>query len=116
MSVHIGSIIKDYCDERRITAAMLSKMIGKDTSRVYRIFGRSHLDTDILHAYSVALKHNFFQYLWEEETKTSDTEVLRLKQEIGLLDQEVEELKRKNEMLMRENELLNKFLDKMKPA
>jgi hypothetical protein len=115
MSVHIGSIIKNYCNERRISVSALSKMLGMDNSSIYRIYSRPYLDTDTLLKFSTALKHNFFQYFWEEKTNISDADVLRLKEEIVKLKREIEEIKRKNEMLQRENELLNKFLDKMKP-
>jgi hypothetical protein len=116
MSVHIGSVIKNYCHEHRITVLWLSKAIGMDTSSIYKALNRSNLDTDTILKFSDVLKHNFFQYFVEDKKAVSDTDILQLKQEISQLKQENEDLKRKNEILIRENELLSKFFDKMKPV
>jgi hypothetical protein len=123
MGVHIGSRIKLHCEMNHIPVPALCNLTGMEKSSIYRIFSKANLDTGTLLKFSIVLKHNFFQYFWEEKTKTSDTEILQLKEELSQLKQELdklrqehEETKRQNEMLQRENKLLNKFLDKMKPA
>jgi transcriptional regulator with XRE-family HTH domain len=116
MSVHIGSIIKRFCEEHNISAPQLGRKVGMNSSTIYRVFKRANLDSENLILFSGALKHDLFQYYGQPKAPVSESDSLQLKEEIDELMKEIEELKRRNEILQRENELLNKFLDKMKPA
>jgi hypothetical protein len=116
MSVHIGSIIKEFCEINHISAPELGKRVGMNSSSIYRIFERPNLDSENLVKFSAALKHDLFHYFMEQKAPAADAENFKLKEELNALKNEVEELKRKNEALQHENELLNKFFEKIKPA
>ena len=65
MEVHIGSIIHRRAKAMRMGPTELGVKIETSKQNVYGIFKRSSIDTALLHRISVALSHDFFQYLSE---------------------------------------------------
>lgn len=63
MEVHIGSIIQGRAKEMRMGPTELGAKIETSKQNVYGIFKRSSIDTALLHRISIALSHDFFQYL-----------------------------------------------------
>jgi hypothetical protein len=123
MAVHIGSILKQYCEDNHIVLQDLCTKIGINTSTARKIFRRDRIYVDTVHAFSKALNHNFFQYFIEDlpvgpyaDMEKIRQELNETKQALEEMKQELDEMKRKNESLLIENQILNKFLDKLKPT
>ena len=96
MSIHIGSVIKNFCREKQISAVELSNLLGYKEASIYKIVKSAHVSTRLLFRISEVLKHNFFQYF--EVVLGDDTA------------EKYEKLKKDYELLVMENELLKKML------
>ncbi|MBQ0112544.1 MAG: helix-turn-helix transcriptional regulator [Bacteroidales bacterium] len=70
--MHIGSRIKEVCEQKNVTAQELSKLIHCDRSNVYYIFKRDNIDIKLLQEIGKALNHDFFQDL-SNENKTQSS-------------------------------------------
>ena len=57
---NIGTLIKNEVEKQGYSASEFGKLINCERQNVYKIFGRSHLDTVQLAQISKALNHNFF--------------------------------------------------------
>lgn len=66
MDVHIGSLIKARAKTLRIGPTELGVRIDSSKQNVYGIFKRDSIDSQLLHRISLALKHDFFQYLSDQ--------------------------------------------------
>jgi hypothetical protein len=63
MDIHIGSIIKSRSKAIRLGAKELGVRLETTKQNIYGIFKRKSIDTELLARISVALNHDFFQYL-----------------------------------------------------
>ncbi|MCQ2326355.1 MAG: helix-turn-helix transcriptional regulator [Bacteroidales bacterium] len=70
--MHIGSRIKEVCEQKNVTAQELSKLIHCDRSNVYYIFKRDNIDIKLLQEIGKVLNHDFFQDL-SNENKTQSS-------------------------------------------
>ncbi|AWI25893.1 hypothetical protein [Flavobacterium pallidum] len=62
----IGMILKEYMQERRISAAAMGKKLGVTSSSFRAYFDRESLQMGIIWKISLALKHNFMAELGEQ--------------------------------------------------
>ena len=60
--IHIGSIIKDYLKENRISDSELAIKINTSRQNIQNILKKKSIDTDRLKKISKELSHDFFQY------------------------------------------------------
>lgn len=66
MSIHIGKIIKQYCDEHHVSAYTLSQRLHMSYSNIYKMFRRSEISTATLLSVSLCLNTNFFRFYFTE--------------------------------------------------
>ncbi len=67
--MHIGHLIRNVLDEKRISVRQFAMMANSERTNMYRILNRESIDLSILERYSRILDHNFFQDLSEEYKK-----------------------------------------------
>lgn len=67
--MHIGRLIRDVLDEKRISVRQFAMMANSERTNMYRILDRESIDLSVLERYSRILEHNFFQDLSEEYKK-----------------------------------------------
>ena len=48
MSIHIGSVIKNFCREKQISAVELSNLLGYKEASIYKIVKSAHVSTRFL--------------------------------------------------------------------
>lgn len=63
ISLHIGNEIKRVMKEQGRSVTWLSHQLYCDRTNIYKIFSKSSIDTTLLLRISIALNHNFFNYL-----------------------------------------------------
>lgn len=61
-NVNIGSLIKAKVREKQITVVWLAAQLGCSRTNIYKIFGKSSIDTDELYKISEILGFDFFKY------------------------------------------------------
>jgi plasmid maintenance system antidote protein VapI len=59
-TIHIGNIIRDKLREDGRTVAWLAGKLHCDTSNIYRIFQKSHIDSEQLFNLSIIMGYDFF--------------------------------------------------------
>jgi formyltetrahydrofolate hydrolase len=67
--MHIGRLIKEVLDEKRISVRQFAMMANSERTNMYRILDRESIDLSVLERYSRILDHNFFQDLSDEYKK-----------------------------------------------
>ncbi len=67
--MHIGHLIRNVLDEKRISVRQFAMMANSERTNMYRILDRESIDLSVLERYSRILDHNFFQDLSEEYKK-----------------------------------------------
>ncbi|MBR6904569.1 MAG: helix-turn-helix domain-containing protein [Bacteroidales bacterium] len=67
--MHIGHLIRNVLDEKRISVRQFAMMANSERTNMYRILDRESIDLSVLEHYSRILDHNFFQDLSEEYKK-----------------------------------------------
>ena len=60
---HLGKLIDQYREEVRMSKAELARRINTSRQNVHLILAKKSMDTDLLRLISLALDHDFFQYL-----------------------------------------------------
>lgn len=60
-TLHIGSEIKRVLNQQRRSAIWLSRKLYCDRTNIYKLFGRSSVDTDMLLRISLILQYDFFE-------------------------------------------------------
>lgn len=66
MSIHIGKEIEKIVREQRMTVVDLSRELGCNRTKVYRIFDAPTIDSGILARLSIILEFDFFKLYSEE--------------------------------------------------
>lgn len=61
--IHIGREIKRVLQEQRRPASWLAQQLSCNRTNVYKIFGKSSIDTHLLMRISKILSYDFFYYL-----------------------------------------------------
>lgn len=64
--MHIGHLIRNVLDEKRISVRQFAMMANSERTNMYRILDRESIDLSVLERYSRILDHNFFQDLSDE--------------------------------------------------
>jgi hypothetical protein len=59
-TIHIGNIIRDRLKEDGRTVIWLAGKLHCDTSNIYRIFQKPHIDSEQLLNISIIMGHDFF--------------------------------------------------------
>lgn len=59
--IHFGQLIQAELKAQGRTVTWFAKAIHCDRTNVYKIFGNSHIDSDLLFRISRVLGHNFWQ-------------------------------------------------------
>ena len=59
-NIHIGKLIRKQLRDNGQTVVWLTKQLGCDRSKLYRIFSNSSIYSDDLWQISTIMKHNFF--------------------------------------------------------
>ena len=67
--MHIGHLIRNVLDEKRISVRQFAMMANSERTNMYRILDRESIDLSVLERYSRILDHNFFQDLCDEYKK-----------------------------------------------
>lgn len=108
--IHIGILIKNYLNSKRIPKAAVGRKINKDGNTILRYQKKPTLKTDVILELSHAIKHNFFAdiaaLLPPDYSKDNVSEIDVLKAQIALQQHEIEILKA-------EKAVLKEFLGKM---
>ncbi len=106
MDIHIGKIIRDYVDAKKISSPAFAKMLGQHPDGIARIFYRKNMHSKLLLQISQALNHNFFQYY------VADPQQEKKKNEE--LEQKLLQLQNENTQLKTENSYLKEMYFMMK--
>lgn len=61
--IHVGREIKRVLQEQRRPASWLAQQLSCDRTNIYKIFGKSSIDTHLLMRISKILSYDFFHYL-----------------------------------------------------
>lgn len=101
MDIHIGSIIKTRARAIRLGPTELGSRIETSKQNVYGIFKRKSIDTELLIKISVALDHDFFQYL----SRSLNGDIQRSSD----LGKSTKPAATKNHLVERENEYLRRI-------
>lgn len=72
MGIHIGSLIRNKLEEDGRSASWLAKKIHCERGNIYKIFGKSSIDTALLLKITLVLKTNFFAYYSEIYQKNEE--------------------------------------------
>ena len=67
-NIHIGSIIRKYMYNHGISPQWLASKIGCNRSKIYKIYEKKSIDTDLLIKISEILNYNFLDEYREEIT------------------------------------------------
>ena len=67
MSVEIGALIKLESKNQGLSPKQFGELINRHEKTIANIFKRKTIDTMLLLTISKALKHDFFQYYYNEE-------------------------------------------------
>lgn len=70
--IHIGKQIQAKLLEQERTPGWLARKINCDHTNIYKIFRRASIDTELLGRISLALGHDFFMELSEEQNDNCD--------------------------------------------
>ncbi len=68
-TLHIGKKIKTVLDEQDRRPAWLAKKLNCDSSNIYKILNKPHLDTALLMRISLITGYNFFNCYSDEYAK-----------------------------------------------
>jgi hypothetical protein len=66
--VNIGEIIKQRVRELKLSNVYVAKQLGCHRTNLYKIYGRSSIDTGILYHLCIILDYDFFE-LYSKELK-----------------------------------------------
>jgi hypothetical protein len=110
MSLHIGSIIKNYCLDRFISVGALCSLLAVKPVSVYHIFKATDLRGFHLLKISNALKHDFFQYYQSSMESDPQKIIASLNLQLQYLTKSFEDLKKENVILKTENDLMKKIV------
>lgn len=105
MPIHIGSLIQQEVEGKRLTYKEFGALIHRNEKTVPDIYDRESMSTDLLLTISGALKVDLLSVYYTEEPFKS----LR-NDEIGSLNGQIERYKEQIQMLIEENRLLQKEL------
>ena len=106
MSVHIGNIIRDYINQKKISPVQFAKMIGKNPIVISRILNKPYLHCKLLLQISQALNHDFLQYYGVETSEKLKKENDDMRLNMQQLEREIEMLKNENDYLKQINKML----------
>lgn len=101
--IHIGELVKEYLESKRIFKSALSRKINKRDTDILRYQKSVSLKTEVLFLLSDALEHNFFADIATllPSHYSSTTPVDRSKDEIiENLTKQIELLKAREEVLL----------------
>ncbi|OQP67806.1 hypothetical protein [Niastella populi] len=105
MPIHIGSLIQQEVERRRLTYKEFGALIHRNEKTVPDIYDRESMSTDLLLTISGALKVDLLSLYYTEEPLKS----LR-NDEVGYLNGQIERYKEQIQMLTEEIRLLQKEL------
>lgn len=101
-TVHVGKLLKDYLDSKKIAKSALARKINKDDSTIVYYQKKASLPVYVLFTLCHALKHNFFKDLAASlpssysssvsESDVKDNTIIQLQEEIKILKAEKEVL------------------------
>src|SRR5690606_24789538 len=101
---HLGTVLKQFMEERRTRKSSLSKILEINPSGITRYLKQPSLQCTVLWRFSYALNHNFFMDLAAqmppEFTTNAPDPTLPLQQRIATLEEENKLLNAKVETLM----------------
>lgn len=64
--IDIGQEIKKEMKRQNFGVTKMSKELGTNKKRIYRIFAKNSIDTELLFKVSIVLKHDFFKLYSDE--------------------------------------------------
>ena len=121
MYIHIGEIIQEAVREKKMDVTEFAKKINYTRRNVYKIFNKSHIDTDVLIKVSEVLGENLFiRFLTNKEiaafahTRKKQVELWHTLEEwhaalyVAVDEKKKEELKRKKRRELKERNKLKK--------
>ncbi|MCL2597519.1 MAG: XRE family transcriptional regulator [Paludibacter sp.] len=73
-NLHIGKFVKEQLRNNGQSIVWLTKQLGYDRSKIYRIFYNPDIFVSNLMKISVALKHNFFEDLSKQFEQIMDNQ------------------------------------------
>ena len=110
MSLHLGSIIRDYCKKRLITVGEMCQKMGVNPISVYHVLNASDLKGFGILRVSKALNHDFFQYYQAYLEDNPYKKIEELTAKLLELNKTIDELTKENVTLKTENDLMKKVL------
>lgn len=69
MNIHVGQEIRNRLDEKGHTVVWLAEALACSRTKVYKIFEKPHMDTDMLARISTILEFDFFSLLSKQFCK-----------------------------------------------
>lgn len=105
MSIHIGSLIQQEVERKRLTYKEFGSLIHRNEKTIPDIYDRESMSTDLLVTISGALKIDFLNAYYTEDPLRS----LR-HDEVAHLNSQFEKYKEQIQKLIEENNLLQKEL------
>ena len=61
--MHIGTRIKEIMEQKHCSVVWVAKQISCERTKIYNIFARKDINTNLLRQFCVILDHDFFKEL-----------------------------------------------------
>jgi transcriptional regulator with XRE-family HTH domain len=103
MPIHIGELIKQKADAKKLSLEDLGKLINRTRQTVGDIYKRKSIDTELLIAISIALDFDFFEIYYskdplkrmrEKHLLPFKNEIDHLTSQLSLKEQRIKDLER----------------------
>lgn len=104
MPIHIGSLIQQVVERKRLTYKEFGALIHRNEKTIPDIYDRASMSTDLLITISQALKIDFFNVYYSEEPLKSlrNDEVAQLEKLIETITVELQKVTGENNQLQKE--------------
>jgi plasmid maintenance system antidote protein VapI len=75
-NIHIGKLIKEKLDEKKMTKAEFARRIHIHRSTVYLLFEQKSIDVELLLAISKVLEYNFIEEVYLKRSQAKEDVVI----------------------------------------
>jgi len=110
MQILIGTIIREYCDNNKITVKKLAALVGVTPDALYKMIRSNQISINLLQRISAALNFNFFSYYGATtESESNKQELEALRSAFASQKQEMDQMKIRMQLLEQENTYLKQI-------
>jgi transcriptional regulator with XRE-family HTH domain len=110
MQILIGTIIREYCDNNKITVKKLAALVGVTPDALYKMIRSNQISINLLQRISAALNFNFFSYYGATtESESNKQELEALRSAFASQKQELDQMKIRMQLLEQENTYLKQI-------